>query len=68
MSLGDHAGDGVPDDWGRVRPAPRCYTRKAKPKVVSRSRLDAGSNGAVLTLSVLTGVAAFLAVYGGWSF
>jgi hypothetical protein len=50
------------------RPAPRCYSRQATPRLSSRSNDDPGSHSLVLALSIATGVAAFLFVYGGWSF
>lgn len=48
-----------------ARSAPRCYSRQATSDVIHQARTDTQSN-AVLALSVVTFVAAFLVVYGGW--
>ena len=56
----------IPDD--RPRPAPRCYTQRATSKAISETPGDADSNAVVITLSMITCVAAFLVVYGSWSF
>ena len=51
----------------RARSAPLCYSRQATSDVIHQARIDTQSN-AVLALSVVTFVAAFLVVYGGWGF
>jgi hypothetical protein len=53
--------------YARNHPVPRVYTRRAAAKVISQSGSDAHGSAALLALSVLTGVAAFLLVYSGWS-
>ena len=55
-------------DDDRPRPVPRCYVGRAPSKVVSRTHSDADGNAVIITLSIITCVAAFLLVYGGWSF
>lgn len=58
---------GLEDVDIRLRPAPRCYSRQAT-KAARQPRVDLKSNFALLALSMVTGIAAFLAVSGGWSF
>jgi hypothetical protein len=41
---------------------------RATPKAINQTRGDADSNAVAITLSIITCVVAFLAVYGGWSF
>ena len=46
-------------------PIPRCYARKPKSKAIDQVRIDAYNNATLMVLSVITGVAAFVVVYGG---
>jgi hypothetical protein len=50
------------------RPAPRCYSRPGMSKAISESGNDRESNAILIGLSITTCVAAFVIVYGGWSF
>ena len=50
------------------RPVPKCYSRAGMSKAVSESRIDRESNAILIGLSVITCVATFVVVYGGWSF
>jgi hypothetical protein len=61
------------DEWGCDRgvfrrPIPRCYSRPGVSKVISESRVDMESHLVLIGLSVITCVAAFLVVSGGWIF
>jgi hypothetical protein len=48
----------------RVRPAPRCYAR-VRSQAIQRPHED--SNAIVIALSIISCVAGFLLVSGGWS-
>ena len=50
------------------RRGPRCYSRPGMSRAVSESLIDRESNVVLIGLSVITCVAAFMVVYGGWSF
>ena len=51
-----------------TRPGPRCYSRPGMSQAISESRVDTESNAILIGLSVITCIAAFILVYGGWSF
>jgi hypothetical protein len=50
------------------RPAPQCYSRHPQSKAIGQSGADVEGNMLLLALSIVTCAAAFLVVYGGWSF
>jgi hypothetical protein len=50
------------------RPVPRCYSRSRMAKAISESRIDTESNVVLVGLSVVTCIATFVVVYGGWGF
>jgi hypothetical protein len=52
----------------RARTAPLCYSRQATSEVIDQARINAQSNAVLMMFSVMTCAAAFLVVYGGWSF
>lgn len=60
-------GEDLDRDIARQRAAPRCYMRPALSEAVP-SRIDTESIALVLGLGVISCVAAFLIVNGGWSF
>jgi hypothetical protein len=47
------------------RRAPRCYTRPVS-HVATASPAEGDAGTALVILSLLTGIAAFAATYGGW--
>ena len=59
-----------PDSLGNIhpRPAPRCYSRPGMSKAVSESRIHTERNVVLIGLSLVTCVATFVLVSGGWSF
>jgi hypothetical protein len=59
----------IPDDRFEqlrigARKAPLCYSRQAKSQAIEQARVDAQFSVALIMLSLLTCVAAFMAVYG----
>jgi hypothetical protein len=61
-------GKGFEHFQSRARPAPRRHPRQAMSKAVSPPATGMEGNAVVMALGVVTCIAAFLAVYGGWSF
>jgi hypothetical protein len=64
---GYRRGEDLDHDIARPRAVPRCYMRAAQSEAVL-SRIDTESIALVLALGVISCVAAFLIVNGGWSF
>jgi hypothetical protein len=52
----------------RARRVPLCYSRGTTSEAIDQARIDAQSNAVLMMFSVMTCAAAFLVVYGGWSF
>jgi len=59
--------DTLENPYARMHPVPRVYTRRAAARAIHQPQADTHGSAALLALSVLTGVAAFLLVYSGWS-
>ncbi len=59
-----------PDSLANIhsRPVPRCYSRRTMSNAVSESRIHTEHNVVLIGLSVVTCVATFVLVSGGWSF
>jgi hypothetical protein len=58
--------DTLENPYARTHPVPRVYTRRAAARAIPQPQADAHGSAALLALSVVTGVVAFLLVYSGW--
>jgi hypothetical protein len=63
-----HSDRGVQHRDAFRRPVPKCYSRPGIPNAISESGIDGEGNAILIGLSITTCVAAFVIVYGGWSF